>query len=88
MGDIAETVIRAVPGEGAQVIYFTATKVSQNDTITFSDYRQVLCAFADVFYSTNAGTADTVTVDYTTINKINLTGSTTGTIKGIAVVVR
>ena len=88
MGDIAETVTNIVPGLGASIIYFTATKAAQNDTITFADYRQVLFADADVFYSTNDGVKDTVTVDYTTINMINLTGSTTGTIKGFAVVVR
>ena len=87
MADITETVTGIVPHLGISLIYFTATKAAQNDTITFSGYRQVLWAAAHVFNGSSDGVVDTVTVDSTSVNLINLTGATTGTIKGVAVVI-
>lgn len=82
MGDISETIKRMIPNQEVSLIYFTATKALQNDTITFGDLRVVYGAVAFV----DAGgdwSADTVTVDGTTANLINLTGDSTGTVYGI-----
>jgi len=85
--DLTESVIECVPHMGVSLIYFSATKTAQNDTITFGSYRKVLWAAAHVQNGSSDAVADTVTVDYTTANLINLTGATTGAIKGIALVV-
>lgn len=86
MTDLTETVTEVVPALGKKMIYFTATKAAQNDTITFSDYTTVRWAAAMVNDGSNDWSADTVTVDASTANMINLTGATTGTIYGVAIV--
>jgi len=87
MGDLTETVKPIVPSLDQTLIHFTATKVAQNDTITFGDYRLVVWAAAFV----DAGSdwlADTVTRTDGTANQIKLTGASTGSIYGIALVTR
>lgn len=89
MADVAETVDVLLPSiEKFSLLYFTATKAAQNDTITFSDYRKVYWAASNVEPASGDWSADTVTIDDSTINMINLTGSTIGTVHGIALLVK
>jgi len=78
MTELTETVTEVVPALGKKLIFFTATKTAQNDTIDFDDYSAVRWCAAHT-----GGSADTVTISGTTIT---LAGSGTGTVYGIAIV--
>ncbi len=88
MTDLTETTYSLIPSiEKFNVVYFTATKAAQNDTITFGDHRVCYGAWGFV----DAGgdwEAETVTVDASTVNMINLTGAATGTVHGFAILVK
>jgi len=83
MGDVAETVTEMLPSIGLGLIHFTATKSGATDTVTFSDYRQVLyCA------GQTAGVDDPVTA-MTATTGLQVTFSVgTGALRGIAIVVK
>lgn len=89
MTDVAETVSVVTPSQEVTLIYFTATKAAQNDTITFSDYRKVMWCHVHNWASASdsIGTED-ATIDKDTVNMINLPSATTGTIRGVAIVIR
>lgn len=89
MADVTETVLVVTPSSEATLIYFTATKAAQNDTITFSDYRKVLWCHVHTWASASdsIGTED-ATIDVNTVNMINLPSATTGTVRGLAIVYR
>ena len=82
MADVSETTKDMIPAQELTLLYFTATKAAQNDTITFGDLRVVYGAAGHV----DAGgdwSAETITVDASTVNMINLAGAAAGTVHGI-----
>lgn len=58
---------------------YSATKVSQNDWIIFDDFTAVKECVAYTV-SSGARTAETFTVDTTTLNKVVLTSANTGAV--------
>jgi len=83
--DIAETITEITPGIGMKLIYFTGTKASATDYVTFSDYTQVLYAAATTSTTVGSDGADDPVTAITT-NVVTFSAGT-GTIHGIAVVV-
>jgi hypothetical protein len=82
---IANTkVAGATPEIGARVAAYTATKVTQNDWVILSDFKEVLEAVVYTV-STGARTAEAFTIDGTTKNKIVLTSATTGSVSILAI---
>ena len=86
MADKAETWKSIVPGSEVGLIYFTATKATQSDTITFSDFRVVYGAWAFVDAGGDWPVEDTITRTDATANQIILGSSDTGTVYGMALV--
>lgn len=78
MGDVAETVTEMLPSIGKKLIYFTATKGTTTDTVTFSGYVTV-----DYCAGQCAGVDDPVTAISTNVVTFSVG---TGALKGIAVV--
>jgi len=80
MADVVETITEVVPHMGVTMIYFTGTKVGATDSITFGDFRTVLCVAAQT-----GGVDDPVTA--ITTNTVTFSVGT-GTINGMALVIR
>lgn len=87
MADVnPSTQVQVTPNAGKKTVYFEATKESQNDTVTFSDFSKVLHATASVEPSSGNWVAESVERVEGTSNQIKLTDSTTGTVYGWAIV--
>ena len=86
MADQAETWKWVTPGSEVSIIYFTATKGTQSDTITFSDFRVVYGAWVFVDAGGDWVVEDTITRTDATANQIILGSSDTGTVYGFALV--
>lgn len=66
--------------DGKKLVYASADKGAQNDTVTLTNADEVLVAQVMVDDGSNDWEVDTFTIDASTSNMINLTGSTTGTV--------
>ena len=82
--DVTETITEILPHIGMKLVYFTGTKASTTDYVTFSDFTQVLYAAAVTGTVGSAGADDPVTA--ITTNVVTFSAGT-GTIRGIALVV-
>ena len=78
MTELTETITEVTPALGKKVVFISATKEAQNDTIALSDYSAVYLAVG----FTN-GSAETITISGTTLT---LAGAGTGSFYGLAVV--
>jgi len=81
--DVAETITEILPHIGLKLIYFTGTKASATDYVTFSAYTQVLYAAAVTGTVGSAGADDPVTSITTNVVTFSVG---TGTIRGFAIV--
>lgn len=72
---------------GITVVYATAAKAAQNDTVTITNVSEILVAQVMVDDgSTTDWPVDTFTREDATKNLLNLTGATTGTVHIMAIV--
>ena len=71
--------------DGSRVVYVTAAKAVQNDTVTITNIKQILTAQVMVTDDTTK-VVDTFTITEATPTKINLTGATVGTVHIMAIV--
>jgi len=83
--DIAETITEISPNCGMTLAYFTGTKASTTDYVTFGDFRQILYAAAISGTTGTNGADDPVTA--ITTNVVTFSAGT-GTIKGFVIGVR
>ncbi|MCF7861198.1 hypothetical protein K9M79_03045 [Candidatus Woesearchaeota archaeon] len=72
--------------DGTRIVYVTAAKAAQDDTVTITNCNAVLCAQVMIADGSSDWAVDTFTIDVTTTNMINLTGATTGTVHIMALV--
>ena len=70
--------------DGSRVVYVSADKAAQNDTVTLTNVKKILAVFPNVTDGTNT-VVDTFSVTDAT-NVITLTGATTGTAHIFAIV--
>ena len=82
MTNVTATEYSISPSTGYGFAYVTGAKAAQNDTLTCSGFRRVYAAAGVVEPSSGDSAAETVTVDDTTQNMLNLTGAATGTFHG------
>ena len=65
------------------IAYVSGDKAAQNDTITVTDFEVIYYAQGVIEPASGDTAVETVTVDDTTKNMLNLTGGTAGTFHGI-----
>ena len=65
--------------------YVTGSKAAQNDTITVSNFSVIYDSHGVVEPTSGDSATETVTVDDSTKNMINLTGAATGTFHGYVI---
>lgn len=70
--------------DGTRVVYASAAKATQNDTVTFQNVKEIVLAYPTVTNGTNT-TVDTYSITDAS-NQIALTGTTTGTAKILAII--
>ena len=78
VADLTETIVEIVPHLGIELLYFTATKATQNDTVTFATKRLVY----PLAITVGDGGIETWT---SSTNVVTLTSATTGAIRGLVV---
>ena len=89
MTNVDVTPKRAAPlggagSDGSRLVYATAAKAAQSDTVTLQNVKQILWVSANVTDGTNT-TVDTATLTDAS-NAMVLSGSTTGTARILALV--
>lgn len=71
-------------GTPLKIAAYTATKATQNDWVILGDFTEVVEVLACYTVSSGARTAETFTIDTTTVNKVILTSATTGAVSIVA----
>ena len=88
MADLTETEVQVSPNlDGPYyLVFFTAAKTAQSDTVTFDTAKYGTLHWCDVFVQTTGAAAvkDTPKIDATTAQLVTLGGTTVGTVSGMA----